>query len=148
MIKKTITYTDYFDTKRTEDFYFNLSKTEVLELDLAEDGGLERFFDKIVSEMDNRRIVEMFKKIILLSYGERSLDGRRFIKSPELSLAFSQTEAYTELFLELASDAESAAEFMNGIVPKPSSQDEKQQSRGQQVNQHVNQQVNQQKLSQ
>ena len=141
MIKKTITYTDYFDTQRTEDFYFNLSKTEVLELDLAEDGGLERFFDKIVSEMDNRRIVEMFKKIILLAYGERSLDGRRFIKGPELSLAFSQTEAYTELFIELASNAEAAAEFMNGIVPKPSSKDQQRLSQnGQAVKPQVSQQ--------
>lgn len=106
--------------RELEDFYFNLSKTEVLELDLAEDGGLERFFDKIVSEMDNRRIVEMFKNHFTRAV-ERSLDGRRFIKGPELSLAFSQTEAYTELFIELASNAEAAAESMNGIVPKPNS---------------------------
>ena len=62
-------------------------------------------------------LIDLFKDLILRSYGEKSADGRRFIKSKELSTAFSQTEAYSELFMELVTDAEKAAEFVNGITP-------------------------------
>lgn len=118
MLKKTMTYVDYDGNQRTEDFYFNLTKAEIMEMDLSASGGLDKLITKIVAEQDGAKIVEIFKKIILGAYGEKSLDGKRFVKSPELSEAFSQTEAYSDLFMELATDADKAAEFINGIVPK------------------------------
>lgn len=118
MLKKTMTYVDYDGNQRTEDFYFNLTKAEIMEMDLSASGGLDKLITKIVAEQDGAKIVEIFKKIILGAYGEKSLDGKRFVKSPELSEAFSQTEAYSDLFMELATDAEKAAAFINGIVPK------------------------------
>lgn len=117
MLKKTISYVDYDGNKRTEDFYFNLTKAELVEMDMSETGGLDRLIKKIIAEQDTARIVEMFKKIIFQAYGEKSLDGKRFIKSKDLSEAFSQTEAYSELFMELISDANAAAAFVGGIIP-------------------------------
>lgn len=116
MYKKTITYTDFNGVERTDDFYFNLTPAEIVELDNSEIGGLENFLNKIINEEDNVKIVQMFKKLILMSYGEKSSDGRRFVKSEELSNEFAQTAAYSELFMELASDANEAAEFVNGIT--------------------------------
>lgn len=118
MIKKTITYTDYDGNERTDSFWFNLSKAELAEMELSEDGGLDRLITKIIEEDNNKKLVEFFKKLVLMSYGEKSLDGKRFIKSEEMSTAFSQTEAYSELFMELATDSDKAAEFVNGIIPK------------------------------
>lgn len=118
MLKKTMTYTDYDGNQRTEDFYFNLSKAEVMEWELGTSGGMQKMIERIVSEKDNRRIVDLFKEIILKAYGEKSPDGKRFIKSKELTDAFVQTEAYSELFMELSTDAEAASNFINGIVPQ------------------------------
>jgi len=118
MLKKTIKYVDYDGVERTEDFYFNLSKAEVTEMEMSINGGLTKLLEKIVAETDMKRIVEMFKDLILRSYGEKSLDGKRFAKSQELRDAFSQTEAYSELFMELATNAEAAAAFVNGITPQ------------------------------
>ena len=117
MLKKTIKYTDYDGNERTEDFYFNLTKAEITEMELSHDGGLVKLIEKIVAEQDSKRIIEVFKDLILRSYGEKSPDGKRFIKNQELRDAFAQTEAYSDLFMELASDADSAAAFVNGIVP-------------------------------
>ncbi len=118
MLKKTITYTDYDGVERTEDFFFNLSKAEVAEVELSNHGGMERLIQQIAMTQDRKRLVELFKEIILKSYGEKSMDGRRFIKSKELSEAFSQTEAYSELFMQLATDTEMASKFINGIMPQ------------------------------
>jgi hypothetical protein len=117
MLKKTITYIDYDGNSRTEDFYFNLSKAEVTEMELSADGGLSKMLEKIVASQDNKRIMEIFKDIIIKAYGEKSPDGKRFIKNDALREAFTQTEAYTELFMELATNAEAASAFVNGIVP-------------------------------
>ena len=118
MIKKTITYTDYDGNTRTEDFYFNLSKPELMEMDFSATGGMEKMIKRIVDAQDTKRIIEVFKDIILKSYGEKSADGKRFIKSKELSEGFSQTEAYSELFMELATNDKAAADFINGVIPK------------------------------
>lgn len=118
MLKKNIKYVDYDGNERTEDFYFNLNKAEVIELQLGTVGGLTKTLEKIVQEKDISRIIEYFKTIILKAYGEKSADGRRFIKSQELRDAFEQTEAYSELFMELARDAKMAAEFINAVLPK------------------------------
>lgn len=117
MIKKTITYTDYNGVERTEDFYFNLSKAELLEMELSIDGGFVEMVNKIVAAKDVPTLVKLFKDIIFKSYGEKSADGKKFIKSEKLSTEFSQTEAYSELYMELVMNDEKAAEFMNGIVP-------------------------------
>lgn len=117
MIKKTITYTDYNGATRTEDFYFNLSKAEIMEMELSTAGGLAEMIQKIVDSNDAPAIIKIFKEIVLKAYGEKSPDGKYFKKSDEIAMAFSQTEAYSEIFMELATDADAAAKFINGIVP-------------------------------
>ena len=117
MLKKTIAYTDYNGVERKEDFYFNLSKAEVMEMELSTTGGLAEMIKRIVAAQDQPAIIKVFKDLILKAYGEKSPDGKRFIKSPELSDAFAQTEAYSILFMELATNDEAAAKFINGIVP-------------------------------
>ena len=118
MLAQTIKYTDYNGNEREEKFYFNLSKAELMEMQLTTDGGYDEFIKRIVEAQDTPEIVKTFKKIILKSYGVKSEDGKRFIKSEELSTEFSQTEAYSELFLKLGTDAEAAAAFINGVMPK------------------------------
>ena len=118
ILKKNIKYTDYNGVERNEDFYFNLSKAEITEMELSTAGGLAEMINKVVAAQDVPSIIKIFKELILKAYGEKSPDGKRFIKSEELSRNFSQTEAYSNLFMELATDAEKAAEFVNGIVPK------------------------------
>lgn len=124
MLKKTITYTDYNGNERTEDFYFNLSKAEVTEMELSTAGGFTDQIQRIINAQDVPAIIKVFKELVLKSYGEKSADGKRFIKSKELSEAFSQTEAYSNLFMELATDADEAGKFINGIVPGDLSQEE------------------------
>ena len=117
MLKKTFTYTDYNGVERTEDHYFNLSKAELMEMELSTTGGLAEMINKIVAAQDAPAIVKVFKELVLKAYGQKSPDGRRFIKSKELADEFSQTEAYSQLVMELATDADAAAKFVNGIVP-------------------------------
>ena len=117
MLKKTITYTDYNGAERTEDFYFNLSKAEITEMEMGVKGGLTETITRIVAAQDSPAIIKIFKDLILKAYGVKSPDGKRFEKSEELSTEFAQTEAYSNLFMELAFDANKAAEFINGIVP-------------------------------
>lgn len=116
MLKKSITYKNFDDETVTEDFYFNMTKAELVELELSENGMAETL-QAIVKAQDGAQIIAYFKKIILLSYGERSEDGRRFLKSKEMSDSFSHTEAYSNLFMELATDAKAASAFVNGIMP-------------------------------
>ena len=118
MLKKTITYTDFNNVERSEDFYFNLTKAEVMEMEMSTVGGLSEMIQRIIAAQDTPSIIKVFKDLVLKSYGEKSPDGKRFIKTPEITEAFSQTEAYSVLFMELATDADSAAAFVNGIIPK------------------------------
>lgn len=117
MFKKTIEYIDYNGEKRKEDFFFNLNKTELLEMQMSQDGGLHEYLMRIIEANDTPQIVEMFKKIILLAYGEKSADGRHFMKSDEIRKQFECTEAFSELFMELATDSNVAAEFINNLLP-------------------------------
>lgn len=117
MIKKTITYNDYNGVERTEDFYFNLSKAEIMEMEMSVEGGFAEKIQKVVNSQSAPAIIKIFKELVLKAYGVKSDDGKRFIKSEELATAFSQTEAYSEIFMELATDADEAAKFINGIVP-------------------------------
>jgi len=118
MLTKSITYTDYDGVERTENFMFNLTKAELAELNLTTEGGLQAVIQKIVDSRDIPEITKWFKRIIMMAYGERSADGRRFIKSQELTEEFLQTEAYSELFIELITDEKAAAAFINGIIPQ------------------------------
>ena len=117
MLIKNITYTDYDGNERNETFYFNLSKAELMELEMSIDGGWAERIQQIVNAKDVPTLSKIFKDLILRSYGEKSPDGKRFVKSAALSEAFTQTEAYSELFMELITDPDSAAAFMNGILP-------------------------------
>ena len=117
MIKKTMTYTNYNGEEVTEDFYFNLTKAECLEMEMVAQGGLAEQLEGIVKSKDKKKIIETFKEVVLKAYGVKSQDGRRFIKTPELAAEFAQTEAYSDLFMELAIKADAAIEFVNGIIP-------------------------------
>lgn len=117
MYKKTITYPDYNGEEIKEDFYFNLTKAEILEMQLEKEGGLAEKIQAIVDSKNVPELIKIFKELILRSYGKKSDDGKRFIKSPELSREFTQTEAYSELFMELATDSDAASAFINGIIP-------------------------------
>lgn len=122
MLKKTIEYVDYNGTSRKEDFYFNLTKAEIMEMEMSTVGGLAEMMQNVVKAQDAPAIIKIFKDLVLKAYGEKSADGKRFIKISDtgvpLSLAFSQTEAYSQLFMELATDDKAAADFINGIVPQ------------------------------
>jgi hypothetical protein len=118
MLKRDITYEDFDGDKITETFYFNLTKSEIIELEVGYKGGLQEALQAIIKADDKKRLIEEFKRIILMSYGMRSEDGKRFIKSDDLREAFSQTAAYDELFMELATNEDSAATFIKGIIPK------------------------------
>lgn len=119
MLKETITYIDYNGTERTEDFYFNLDEAEIMELEMSIDGGLVEMIQRIVSEQKASEIIKIFKKLVLMSYGIKSLDGKRFEKSEEISTAFSQTKAYSKLFMRLGTDADYAVNFFKAIIPEP-----------------------------
>lgn len=118
MLKKTITYVDYNGVERTEDFYFNLTKAEVMEMELSTTGGYVEMLEEIINAKDSATLIKIFKDLILRAYGEKSKDGKRFVKSEELSTAFSQTEAYSMMFMEFATDADAASAFVNGILPQ------------------------------
>lgn len=117
MLKKTVTYTDYNGNERTEDFYFNLTKAECVEMNLSTAGGLDAYLQKIVDTKDVPALITQFKDLVLKAYGEKSADGRRFMKDDEIRRAFAETEAYSVIFMELVADADAAAAFVNGIVP-------------------------------
>ena len=118
MLKKTITFEDLDGNLVTDDFYFHLSKAEIAEMELTKTGGLETYIRGIVAAEDRAEIVKFFKQIISMSVGARGADGRQFIKNDEVRDAFEQTDAYSVLFMELATDADAGAAFINGIVPR------------------------------
>lgn len=121
MLAKTIKYTDFNDVEREETFLFNLTKAEIMEMELGTTGGLAEQIKKIIEIKDAPEIQRIFKEIILKAYGEKSSDGRRFMKVDDegrsLSLRFAQTEAYSVLYMELATDAKAAGDFIKGIIP-------------------------------
>lgn len=116
MIKKTISYTDYDGNERKEDFYFNLNRAEIVELEMSVEGGLSAWGQSIIDARDSEAIIKMFKNIIGSAYGVKSPDGRRFIKSEELKNEFFQTEAYSELLTEFLTNTKSMTDFFNGLV--------------------------------
>jgi len=117
MYKKVVEYTDYNGNARSDEFYFHLNKAEMLELQLSKKGGFEAYLENIIKTEDVQELMKFFKELLLMSYGVKSEDGKRFIKTDELREEFSQTEAYSELFVLLATDDKAAADFVNGIFP-------------------------------
>jgi hypothetical protein len=123
-----MTYVDYDGVERTESFYFNLTKAEILEMEYGIEGGMEKMLNRVTEKLDGKRIMSFVKEIILKSYGEKSPDGKRFLKVSDtgvpLHIAFEQTEAYSDLYVELVTDAKKCAEFVNAIIPKVEKADE------------------------
>lgn len=117
MIKKTVNYVDFNGEERVEDCYFNLTKAEVTELELSVEGGYAKLLEDVVASGDTANIIRVFKELVLKAYGIKSEDGRRFMKTKELTTEFLQTEAFSEVFMELATNAESAKAFVNGVMP-------------------------------
>lgn len=118
MIKKTITYEDFDGNKRTEDFYFHLTKAELVDWNYSAPGGMELVVKKIMDEQDMPRLMQLFKELIDRSYGVKSLDGREFDKSPEHLARFKRTNAYSDLYMELATNPEIGEKFIVGVMPK------------------------------
>lgn len=117
MFTKKITYTDYNGVERTESFRFNLTRSEIVEMQLETDGGLDKLLQRIIDAKEETKLIKLFKTLILKAYGEISDDGKRFVKNAALSEAFSQTEAYDALFMELVTDTDAATKFVNEILP-------------------------------
>lgn len=121
MLKKTIIYHDYDGNERSENFYFNLSKAEVMEMEFSFSGGMTNVIEQMVNTQDVTRIMELFKKVIMAAYGEKSADGKRFMKiGPDgrrLAEGFVETEAYSELFMELVTDPKKFADFITAVIP-------------------------------
>lgn len=117
MIKETITYVDYDGNERTEDFYFNLTKAELAEMNLTVKGGMEQMIKEIVAAKDTPSIIKLFKEILTKSYGKKSPDGRRMMKNEEILTDFVETEAYSQLYMKLATDEVYAQKFVNGVMP-------------------------------
>jgi hypothetical protein len=116
MFKKEIEYQDFNGQQRKEMFYFNLSKAELMEMELSTQAGMEEMIKMLIATKDNAKIVQTFKDLILRSYGIKSEDGTRFIKTPELREAFEQSNAYSELFMEILSSSEAQVAFINGVI--------------------------------
>lgn len=117
MITKTITFEDFNGKELTEEFCFHLSEAAIIEMELSKKGGLTEFIKKIVAEEDGEKLVELFKNLLKKTVGKKSEDGRKFIQNEEITNDFIQTNAYSKLFVELATNAGQAAAFVNGIVP-------------------------------
>ena len=117
MLKETRTYVDFDGVERTEDFYFNFTKAELLQMELSVKGGFHAYIEQIVKAKNETELIRLFKELLEKSYGVKSPDGRKFIKNAEVLDDFKHTEAYSDLFMELATDADKASKFVNGIFP-------------------------------
>lgn len=117
MIKQTITYTDYNGNERTEEYWFNLSKAELLRLETTTKGGFQKMLENAVASEDNYRIIEVFEDLIKHSIGMKTLDGKYFKKSKEFTEDFAQSEAYSTLLFDLLQDVDKANAFIRGIMP-------------------------------
>ena len=118
MIMQTITYTDYNGNERKENFFFNLSKAELMEMEASKKGGLSNYIQSIIEAQDVTQLMGLFKELIINSYGVKSPDGKRFIMNQEVVDEFIQSEAYSELYVMLATDEQKATAFVNGIIPQ------------------------------
>lgn len=117
MYKITKTYTDFNDNERTEDFYFHLTEAEVMKMQMSTKGGLAEMIKSVVASQDAPAIIKIFEDLVAKAYGQKTPDGRGFIKNDTIRAEFEQTQAYSDIFMELATDADAAAKFVNGIIP-------------------------------
>ena len=117
MVKETITYHDLDGNEITDDFWFNLYQSEVVEMNFSKKGGLTEYLKEITETEDGEKIIQFFKELVLRAYGVRGEDNKSFVKSKALSESFSQTEAYSVLFMKLATDDKAAADFVNRVLP-------------------------------
>ena len=111
-------YEDYDGNERVEEFYFNLTKAEITDMELTAEGGMSAMLNRIIAAKATSKLIAVFKDLILRSYGQKSPDGRRFIKSDELTKEFTETPAYSQIYLRLATDDKAATEFVNNVIPK------------------------------
>jgi len=118
MFGRTFTYTDYNGNTRNDTWYFNLTKAELMKMELGAWGGLDALLKRLIREEKPEKIVDMFEKIILGAVGEKSPDGRRFIKNDQIRQDFYQTQAYSDLFFELVTDPEKLTAFLKGAIPE------------------------------
>lgn len=118
MYKKTLEYEDFNGEKVKEDLYFNLSKAELLEMNFRAKGGLKNYIEAIINARDQETLTDIFKTLLLKSYGIKSADGRKFMKNDKIREDFECSIPYDILFTTLATDAKEAANFVNGILPK------------------------------
>lgn len=117
MYVRTVTYKDWNDVERTESFRFNLTKAELMEMQYEQEGGMREYLQRIIKSNDQKELMRMFKELVLKAYGEKSEDGKYFIKNDEIRQRFAATPVYSDLFMELSTDAKAASEFVNGIMP-------------------------------
>lgn len=118
MLKRDIKYTDFNGDEQTDTFYFNLTRAEIVELEYVEKGGLDEFIRTIVKTEDHKALIKLFKQIVLMAYGQKSDDGKRFIKNDQLREDFEQSAAFDELFIQLATNETTMSTFIQGILPK------------------------------
>ena len=118
MFGRTFSYTDYNGNPRKDTWYFNLTKAELMKMELGAWGGLDALLKRLIREEKPEKIVDMFEKIILGAVGEKSPDGRRFIKNEQIRQDFYQTQAYSDLFFELVTDPEKLTAFLKGAIPE------------------------------
>lgn len=118
MLKKTVTYTDYNGVERTEDFYFNLTRSELMEMHLTTEGGMDEKINGIIKAKSQPELEKLFKEILLKSYGKKSPDGRLFMKNDEIRAEFEASPVYDELYMKLFTDENAAADFVNGVIPQ------------------------------
>lgn len=117
MIKKTVTYTDYNDEERTESFYFHYTEAEILDMEMSEEGSFTDRIQRIIDAKDKTALMKLIKKFVIDAYGVKSEDGKRFMKNDDLKTAFVECPAYSDIFMEMVTNDEVAAEFVNGVIP-------------------------------
>ena len=127
MLKRTIKYEDFDGNEQEELFYFNISKPELIALEVDHPKGFGAWMEEVMKAKDNKTLMEQFKRIVLLAYGEKSEDGRNFVKNDELKAKFESSAAYISLFTELAMDDNAAAEFLLGVLPKDMTEESRKQ---------------------
>lgn len=117
MYTMTRTYTDWNGMERTEEFRFNLTKAALMEMQYEQEGGMKEYLQRIIDSKNQKELMKMFKDLVLRAYGEKSDDGKFFIQNEETKARFAATPVYSEIFMELSTDANKASEFVNGIMP-------------------------------
>lgn len=128
MIKKTVRYEDFNGDTVTEDFYFNLTKTELTKMRFSEQGGLDKYIEKISNERDNKKLLDLFDEIIVMAYGEKSADGKYLMKNDEIRERFKCSPAYDEIFMECLGDTDKVVNFFTAILPKDMQDEAKKQA--------------------